>query len=113
MAWEQRLLRTLASFTITYAKTVIIGSLVLTALAATYTVQHLQFISDRNDLVSAEKRYLQLDEEYTREFMGVDELVVIVEPRDVKKLRLRLIGVDLSNAGVAGSGYAQLVGLTI
>ncbi|NOT56490.1 MAG: MMPL family transporter [Deltaproteobacteria bacterium] len=85
MAWEQRLLRTLASFTITYAKTVIIGSLVLTALAATYTVQHLQFISDRNDLVSAEKRYLQLDEEYTREFMGVDELVVIVEPRDVQQ----------------------------
>lgn len=85
MAWEQRLLRALASLTITYAKTVIIGSLVLTALAATYTVQHLQFISDRNDLVSAEKRYLQLDEEYTREFMGVDELVVIVEPRDVQQ----------------------------
>ena len=30
----------------------------------------------------------------------------IVEPRDVKKLRLRLIGVDLSNADVAGSGQS-------
>ena len=28
----------------------------------------------------------------------------IVEPRDVKKLRLRLVGVDLSNADAAGSG---------
>ena len=30
----------------------------------------------------------------------------IVEPRDVKRLRLRLIGVDLSNADVEGSGQA-------
>ena len=30
----------------------------------------------------------------------------IVEPRDVKKLRLRLTGVDLSNADVEGSGQA-------
>jgi hypothetical protein len=30
----------------------------------------------------------------------------IVEPRDVKKLRLRMIGVDLSNADVEGSGQS-------
>ena len=85
MAWEQRLLRSLALLTMTYARSVVIVCLVLTALAAVYTVQHLQFISGRNDLVSSEKRYLQLDEEYTREFMGVDQLVVIVEPRDVQQ----------------------------
>jgi hypothetical protein len=85
MAWEQRLLRSLALLTIAYAKTVVLVCLALTAFAAVYTVQHLQFISGRNDLVSSEKRYLQLDEEYTREFMGVDQLVVIVEPRDVQQ----------------------------
>lgn len=69
----------------TYARTVVIVCLALTALVAVYTVQHLQFISGRNDLVSSEKRYLQLDEEYTREFMGVDQLVVIVEPRDIQQ----------------------------
>jgi hopanoid biosynthesis associated RND transporter like protein HpnN len=85
IAWEQRILRSLALLTVTYAKTVVLVSLVLTGFAAIYTVQHLQFISGRNDLVSSEKRYLQLDEEYTREFMGVDQLVVIVEPRDVQQ----------------------------
>lgn len=85
MAWEHRLLRALAVLTITYAKTVVLGCLALTVVAAAYTVQYLQFISDRNDLVSSEKRYLQLDEEYTREFMGVDQLVVVIEPRDVQQ----------------------------
>ncbi len=85
MAWEQHLLRVLASLVMTYAKTVMLGCLVLTVVAATYTVEHLRFISDRNDLVSSEKRYLQLDEEYTREFMGVDQLVVVVDPRDVQQ----------------------------
>ena len=79
MAWEQRLLRSLALLAMIYARTVVIVCLVLTVFAAAYTVQHLQFISGRNDLVSSEKRYLQLDEEYAREFMGVDQLVVIVE----------------------------------
>jgi transglutaminase-like putative cysteine protease len=39
----------------------------------------------------------------------------IVEPRDVKRLRLRITGVDLSNAGVAGSGQSidgELIELT-
>ena len=85
MAWEQRLLRFLALLAMTYARAVVIVCLVLAVFAAVYTVQHLQFISGRNDLVSSEKRYLRLDEEYTREFMGVDQLVVIVEPRDVQQ----------------------------
>lgn len=85
VAWEQRLLRSLAWLAITYAQTVIALCLVLTVCAAAYTVQHLQFISGRNDLVSSEKRYLQLDEEYAREFAGVDQLVVVVEPRDIQQ----------------------------
>jgi uncharacterized protein len=84
-AWEQRLLSSLARLTTTRAKTVVTVSLILAGFAATYTVRHLEFISGRNDLVSSEKRYLRLDEEYTREFMGVDQLVVIVEPRDVQQ----------------------------
>lgn len=85
MAWEQRLLRSLALLTITAAKTIVVISLVLTAIAAVYTVRNLSFVSGRNDLISSDKRYFQLDEEYTKEFMGIDQLVVIVEPLDVQQ----------------------------
>jgi len=85
VAWEQKALRFLAYVTTTYAKSVLFLCLLLAGLAAFYTVRHLGFINGRNDLISSDKRYLQLDEEYDDEFMGIDQLVVVVEPRDVQQ----------------------------
>lgn len=85
VTWEQKALRFLAHVTTTYAKSVLVLCLLLSGLAAFYTVRHLGFINGRNQLVSADKRYLQLDEEYSDEFMGIDQLVVVVEPRDVQQ----------------------------
>ncbi|MGE0826882.1 MAG: MMPL family transporter, partial [Candidatus Binatia bacterium] len=82
-AWEQKGLRFLAHLTSTYAKTVLTLCLLLAGVAAWYTASHLTFITGNNDLVSSDKRYLQLDEEYADEFVGVDQLVVVIEPRDV------------------------------
>lgn len=85
MAWEQRLLRSLALQTINAAKTIVVVCFALTAIAAVYTARNLSFVSGRNDLISSDKPYFQLDEEYTKEFMGIDQLVVIVEPRNVQQ----------------------------
>lgn len=57
----------------------------LAALSAFYAVRHMEFVSGRNDLISAEKRYVQLDDEYADEFMGVDQIVVVVEPKEVQQ----------------------------
>jgi hopanoid biosynthesis associated RND transporter like protein HpnN len=42
----------------------------------------VEFVAGRNDLLSREKRYVQLYEEYTNEFMGLDQVLVVVEPTD-------------------------------
>ncbi len=57
----------------------------LASLSAFYAVRHMEFVSGRNDLISVEKRYVQLDDEYADEFMGVDQIVVVVEPKDVQQ----------------------------
>jgi len=80
---EKRLLHLLARLTTTYPWTILALCLALAGLAAFYTVRHLEFVTGRNDLISSDKQYLRLDEEYANEFKGVDQLVVVVEPRDV------------------------------
>lgn len=85
IACEKRALRFLAGVTTTYAKTVLVLCMLLSAVAALYTVQSLEFLTGRNELISSKKRYLQLDEEYSNEFMGVEQVVVVVEPRDVEQ----------------------------
>src|SRR5262249_1840841 len=48
------------------------------------TSRHLQFITDRNELVSSDKRYLQLDKAYDEAFHGLDQLVVVAESPDLE-----------------------------
>jgi len=83
--WDKRLLRTVAHSIITYARSTLVLCLGFAAFAANYTVQHLGFISGRNDLIAPDKQYVQLDEQYTKEFAGLDQLVVAVKPRDVQQ----------------------------
>jgi uncharacterized protein len=85
LAQEQQLLRSLARLSIHYPWTVLLLCLAAAVWASFYTVQHLEFVASRNALTSHDKRYIQLDEEYADEFMGIDQLVVVVEPRDVQQ----------------------------
>ncbi|MBM4257875.1 MAG: hypothetical protein FJ147_18535 [Deltaproteobacteria bacterium] len=82
---EQRLLQFLATLTTSSPWAILLSSLALAALAVFYTIHHLEFITGHNDLIASNKRYVQLDEEYAQEFMGIDQVVVVVEPRDVQQ----------------------------
>ena len=82
---EQRLLQFLAHLTTSSPWTILLCSLALAAVAVFYTVHHLEFITGHNELIASNKRYVQLDEEYSQEFMGIDQVVVVVEPRDVQQ----------------------------
>ena len=77
---EQQCLRLLAHSLVTYPKTVLILCLAATALAFLYAVQYLGFVAGRSDLISSEKQYARLYEEYAHEFMGLDRVLVVVEP---------------------------------
>ena len=85
LAQEQQLLRSLARLSIRYPWTVLVLCLAAAVWASFYTVQHLEFVASRNALISHDKRYIQLDEEYADEFVGIDQLVVVVEPHDVQQ----------------------------
>ena len=82
-ALEKRVLRACAQGVVAYAKTILSLCLLISVAASIYTAQHLELVTGRNDLISTEKRYLQLDEEYSEEFIGLDQVVVVVEPQDI------------------------------
>lgn len=85
VAGEQTFLRSLARLNTTYPRTILLACALATAVSGFYTVRNLQFVTGRNDLIASDKRYLQLDEEYAREFMGIEQVVVVVEPRDFQQ----------------------------
>jgi len=60
----------LARLITTSARTVLVLCLALAGVASLFTVQRLEFVAGRNDLTAADKRYVQLDEAYAREFGG-------------------------------------------
>jgi hypothetical protein len=84
-AREQQLLRWLAHLTIVHPWPVLLVCLVVAAVTTFYAVRFMTFVTGRNDLISSDKRYVQLDDEYSQEFMGIDQVVVVVEPRDVQQ----------------------------
>ncbi|MCS6924322.1 MAG: MMPL family transporter [Candidatus Binatia bacterium] len=85
VAGERELLQFLARLNTTYPQTILCVCALATVLCVFYTARNLQFVTGRNDLIASDKRYLQLDEEYAREFMGIDQVVVVVEPRDFQQ----------------------------
>jgi uncharacterized protein len=82
---EQQFLQFLASLTTSSPWIILLCSFALAVIAVFYTVNHLEFITGHNDLIASNKRYVQLDEEYAQEFMGIDQVVVVAEPRDVQQ----------------------------
>lgn len=83
--WERRGLRAAAHLVSAYPKSVLCGCALLSLAAVWVTAHRLELVTGRNDLVSGDKRYVQLDEEYDDEFVGLDQVVVVVEPRDVRQ----------------------------
>ena len=81
--WNNAILGSLSHVTTTYARTVVALVLAISALAVFYTARHLEFLTSRNQLISSEKRYLQLDDEYAEAFHGLEQLVVVAEGPDL------------------------------
>lgn len=82
---EQQVLGFLLRWTTSLPGAVLLFSLAVAALAAFYTAGNLEFVTGRIEMISIKKRYVQLDEEYSREFKGLDPMIVAVEPRDVEQ----------------------------
>ncbi len=85
--WGSVLFSLLSIATTKYAKTVVALTLTLTALLVWYTKHNLDFVTDRNQLISSEKRYLQLDDEYSDTFHGLEQLVVVAEGPDLEETK--------------------------
>ncbi|MEW6439968.1 MAG: MMPL family transporter [bacterium] len=71
--------------TTAWPKTILALFLAVTALATIYTLRHMELLTGRMEMISSEKRYVQLDEQYSNEFRNLDPLIVAVEPRDVEQ----------------------------
>jgi len=82
-----RLLSKLAAAVYRRPRLFIAPQLVLVALSIWYTVEHLQFDLDRNNLVGAEQRYHRNYLRYRLEFPAQDEIVAVAESEDPEKNR--------------------------
>ena len=65
----------------------ILFQLLLAVLCSWYTIKHLQFSTDRNALVGADKKYHQIFLKYKQEFPNQDDIVVIVESDNFERNR--------------------------
>src|SRR5215475_11859459 len=83
--WSSALLDALSHVTTTYARAVVGVVYALSGLAVWYTNRHLDFLTDRNQLISSQKRYLQLDDEYADTFQGLEQLVVVAESPNLEE----------------------------
>ena len=95
--WSRSFLGSLSHLTTTYARTIIVVVLATSVLAAFYTARSLELVTGRSALISPDKRYLQLDEEYAEIFHGLASVVVVAEGSNfeetkafVRRLRERL-----------------------
>ena len=61
------------------ATIIVVVGLACSAVSLWYAASHLEFLTGRNDLISTQKRYLQLDEAYAKTFHGLDHAVVVAE----------------------------------
>lgn len=82
-----RALRVLAALVFHYPRCFFYPQAGLFLVSILYTVLHLEFDTNRNNLVGADKVYHQAYLQYRREFAAQDELVVIVESEDIEKNR--------------------------
>ena len=73
----------------------------LAALCLVYTVHSLEFLTDRNALVGAEKEYHRIYLNFRREFPVQDELAVVVESDSQERNRQIVERLGGKVAGIA------------
>jgi len=81
----------------TAAPLVVALGIALSILAVWYSAHHIEFLTGRNDLISSNKPYLQLDDAYAKAFHGLDQVVVVAESPDLEttKAFVRRLGTEL------------------
>jgi hypothetical protein len=82
-----RLLRWMADSVYRYPRLWFYPQVVLFIVSIAYTVQNLEFKTNRKDMVGDDQVYHHNYQEYKQEFQAEDELVAIVESHDLEKNR--------------------------
>src|SRR5438093_8956414 len=82
-----RVLRWFSNPVYRYPRLFCYPQLLLFIASIIYTVARLEFDTNRNDLVGAEKQYHRNFLHYKKEFIAQDELVAVVESEDMEKNR--------------------------
>ena len=82
-----RLLRWMADSVYRYPRLWFYPQVVLFVLGIAYTVQNLEFKTNRKDMVGDDQVYHRNFQEFKQEFQAEDELVAIVESHDLEKNR--------------------------
>lgn len=82
-----RLLHRLADFVYHYPRLFFYPQVILATVCVFYTVAFLEFSTDRNDLVGADKKYHQNFLSFQKEFTVLDDIVAVVESDDMEKNR--------------------------
>lgn len=85
--WSGVFFAALGRVTTRYARTVVTLIVAISVAAVWYACRHLEFLTGRNDLISPDKRYLQLDEQYAEAFHGLGQLVVVAEGPDLEETK--------------------------
>src|SRR5262245_60200967 len=82
-----RVLGRLAHSVYAFRRPYVYLQIVLFAACVYYTVRHLEFNTNRRDLVGSDKKYHQIFLRFKGEFSGEDDLVAVVESEDKEKNR--------------------------
>jgi uncharacterized protein len=82
-----RSLHRLAESVYNYPRLFFYPQAILFVVCVLYTVRNLEFSTNRNDLVGAEKKYHRNFLEFKREFTAQDDLVAVIESEDKEKNR--------------------------
>src|SRR5438128_769407 len=82
-----RVLRWFSNAVYRYPRLFFYPQLLLFIACIIYTIARLEFDTNRNDLVGAEKEYHRNFLRYKKEFIAQDELVAVVESEDMEKNR--------------------------
>src|SRR5690348_684617 len=78
---------------------VVVASLALVAVSVAFTLTHLSYQTQRNDLISPHKDYYKRWQQYVREFGDDDDMVVVVKGHDRERMKAALD--DLAAAAAA------------
>jgi hopanoid biosynthesis associated RND transporter like protein HpnN len=83
----ERVLRALAASVYAHRRLWLYPQVLLFGLCVYYTLTHLEFSTNRNDLVGSEKTYHHNFLRMKEEFPGQDDIAVVVESEDAEKNR--------------------------